>query len=195
MSQNYCQRRTAIQGIIARLLPSENLHAASFFKRYMPHPDRIKTNKSCVFGALIHDPNLWHLNRHSVSRAMAIGLFWAMIPMPMQMLAAAVCALPSRANLPIAVGLVWLTNLLTMPPVFYCNYKIGTWLLDTPASSMPAELSLAWVRYMLQHNWQPLYLGSLVSGLVLAVLGYVFTQAYWRWWVGRSWRRRQNGHR
>ena len=30
MSQNYCQRRTAIQGIIARLLPSENLHAASF---------------------------------------------------------------------------------------------------------------------------------------------------------------------
>ena len=148
-----------------------------FFKRYMPHPDRIKTNKSLRFlGALIHDPNLWHLNRHSVSRAMAIGLFWAMIPMPMQMLAAAVCALPSRANLPIAVGLVWLTNPLTMPPVFYCNYKIGTWLLDTPASSMPAELSLAWVRYMLQHNWQPLYLGSLVSGLVLAVLGSAGTE-------------------
>ncbi len=32
MSQNYCQRRTAIQGIIAPLLPSENLHAASFFQ-------------------------------------------------------------------------------------------------------------------------------------------------------------------
>ncbi|MBS68285.1 DUF2062 domain-containing protein [Stutzerimonas stutzeri] len=167
-----------------------------FFKRYMPHPDRIKTNKSLRFlGALIHDPNLWHLNRHSVARAMAIGLFWAMIPMPMQMLAAAACALPARANLPIAVGLVWLTNPLTMPPVFYCNYKVGTWLLDTPASGMPAELSLAWVSHMLQHNWQPLYLGSLVSGIVFAILGYVFTQAYWRWWVGRSWRRRQNGRR
>ena len=167
-----------------------------FFKRYMPHPDRIKSNKSLRFlGALIHDPNLWHLNRHSVARAMAIGLFWAMIPMPMQMLAAAVCALPARANLPIAVGLVWLTNPLTMPPVFYCNYKVGTWLLDTPASDMPAELSLAWVSHMLQHNWQPLYLGSLVSGVVFAILGYVLTQAYWRWWVGRSWRRRQNGRR
>ena len=73
--------------------------------------------------------------------------------------------------------------------------KVGTWLLDTPASDMPAELSLAWVSHMLQHNWQPLYLGSLVSGVVFAILGYVLTQAYWRWWVGRSWRRRQNGRR
>ncbi|EIK53891.1 hypothetical protein YO5_12352 [Stutzerimonas stutzeri TS44] len=136
-----------------------------FFKRYMPHPDRIKTNKSLRFlGALIHDPNLWHLNRHSVSRAMAIGL-------------------------------VWLTNPLTMPPVFYCTYKLGAWLLDAPALSMPEELTLAWVTQLLQNNWQPLYLGSLVAAIGFAVLGYVGTQAYWRWWVGRSWRRRQNGRR
>ena len=167
-----------------------------FFKRYMPHPDRIKTNKSLRFlGALIHDPNLWHLNRHSVSRAMAIGLFWALIPMPMQMLAAASCALPARANLPIAIGLVWLTNPLTMPPVFYCAYKRGAWLMDAPALSMPEELTLAWVTQLLQNNWQPLYLGSLVAAIGFAVLGYVGTQAYWRWWVGRSWRRRQNGRR
>jgi len=158
------------------------------FKRYMPHPDRIKGNKSLRFlGGLIHDPNLWHLNRHSVARAMGIGLFWAMIPMPMQMLAAALCALPARANLPIAIGLVWLTNPLTMPPVFYCNYKLGAWLMDTPAIGMPEELSL--------DNWQPLYLGSLVMAAVLALLGYFGTQAYWRWWVGRSWRRRQHGRR
>lgn len=164
-----------------------------FFKRYMPHPDRIKGNKSLRFlGGLIHDSNLWHLTRHSVSRAMAIGLFWAMIPMPMQMLASALCAIPARANLPIAVGLVWLTNPLTMPPVFYCNYKVGTWLMGTRAMDMPPELSLAWVTRMLHTHWQPLLLGSLVVGVVLAILGYVLTQAYWRWWVGRSWRNRQN---
>lgn len=90
------------------------------FKRYMPTPDSIKGNKSLRFlGKLIHDPNLWHLNRHSVARAMAIGLFWAMIPMPMQMLAAAAVAIPLRANLPISIGLVWLTNPITMPPIFY----------------------------------------------------------------------------
>ncbi|EQM79787.1 DUF2062 domain-containing protein [Stutzerimonas stutzeri] len=167
-----------------------------FFKRYMPHPDRIKTHKSLRFlGTLTHDPNLLHLNRHSVSRAMAIGLFWAMIPMPMQMLAAALCAVPARANLPIAVGLVWLTNPLTMPPVFYCNYKIGAWLMDTPVSPMPMELSLAWVRKMLDSHWQPLFLGSFVVAVVAALLGYVGTQLYWRWWVGRSWRKRQLNRR
>lgn len=167
-----------------------------FFKRYMPHPDRIKENKSLRFlGVLIHDPNLWHLNRHSVSRAMAIGLFWAMIPIPMQMLVAAFCAIPARANLPIAVGLVWLTNPLTMPAVFYGNYKVGAWLLDSPVSAVPMELSLTWVRHLLENHWQPLYLGSLVTGVILAILGYALTQAYWRWWVGRSWRRRQQDRR
>ncbi len=162
------------------------------FKRYLPHPDRIKGNKSLRFlGTLIHDPNLWHLNRHSVSRAMAIGLFWAMIPIPMQMLTAAASAVPARANLPMAVGLVWLTNPLTMPAVFYCNYKVGTWLMGTPAFDMPAELSLAWIRRLLETHWQPLYLGSLVLGLVLGILGYVLTQAYWRWWVGNNWRKRR----
>jgi len=166
------------------------------FKRYMPHPDRIKENKSLRFlGALIHDANLWHLNRHSVSRAMGIGLFWAMIPMPMQMLASALCALPARANLPIAVGLVWLTNPITMPPVFYCTYKLGTWLMDTPAVNMPDEFTLAWITELLRTHWQPLYLGSLVAGVILGVIGYAATQAYWRWWVGRSWRRRKQDRR
>src|SRR3990167_7491178 len=88
-----------------------------FFKRYMPHPDRIKANKSLrVLGALIHDPNLWHLNRHSVARAVAIGLFWAMIPMPLQMVAAALVALPARPNLPFPVGLVGLPTPTPRPP-------------------------------------------------------------------------------
>ncbi len=163
-----------------------------FFKRYMPHPERIKSSRSLRFlGDLIHDPNLWHLNRHSVSRAMAIGLFWAMIPMPMQMLVAAACAIPARANLPIGVGLVWLTNPFTMPVIFYFNYRIGAWLMGTPAFSMPEHWSLASVSHLLQTEWQPLYLGSLVAGLVFAALGFGLTLLYWRWWVGRNWRNRQ----
>lgn len=162
------------------------------FKRYMPSPDSIKGNKSLRFlGTLIHDPNLWHLNRHSVARAMAVGLFWAMIPMPMQMLAAAAVAIPLRANLPISIGLVWLTNPITMPPVFYCNYRLGAWLSDTPTMRMPEHLTLEWMTAELTHLWKPLYLGSLVAGVILAVLGYCLTMLYWRWWVQRSWRKRQ----
>lgn len=183
--------------IISALLPAQRLFMPRrLFKRYLPNPDSIKGNKSLRFlGKLIHDPNLWHLNRHSVARGMAIGLFWAMIPMPMQMLAAAAVAIPLRANLPISIGLVWLTNPITMPPVFYCTYKFGAWLSNSPAVRMPSHLSLEWITAELSMLWKPLLLGSFVAGLILAVLGYLLTMAYWRWWVQRSWRKRQERRR
>ncbi|MCJ8169116.1 DUF2062 domain-containing protein [Atopomonas sediminilitoris] len=161
-------------------------------KRYLPNPDAIKSNKSLRFlGKAIHDPNLWHLNRHSVARAMAIGLFWAMIPMPMQMAVAAVFALFFRANLPISAALVWLTNPLTMPPIFYCSYKAGAWLLDTPPLVFPDELDWAWFEKIFSEQWQPLYLGSAAIGIALAILGYFAVQVFWRWWVGTNWKKRK----
>ena len=105
-------------------------------RRYMPDPSSIREHKSLRFlGTLLHDPNLWHLNRHSVARAMAVGLFAAFIPIPMQMLLAAALAVSVRGNMPIAVSLVWLTNPITMPPVFFCTYQLGAWLMNRPSGS------------------------------------------------------------
>lgn len=161
-------------------------------KRYMPSPERIKQNKSLRFmGTMLHDPNLWHLNRHSVARAMAVGLFVAMLPIPMQMLLSAVIAMPLRANLPISIGLVWLTNPVTMPAVFYIQYKIGSMLLGAPERSMPMELSLTWLTSEIHLIWQPLLLGAVLIGAVLAAVGYAGTMLYWRIWVGRNWQKRK----
>lgn len=163
-----------------------------FLRRIMPNPDTIKDNKSLRFlGSLIHDANLWHLNRHSVSRAVAVGLFWAVIPMPMQMLAAALLAILVRANLPLSITLVWITNPITMPPIFYSTYKFGAWMLNTPTVSLPDKVTLRWILEITTVHWQPLYLGSLVAGMILAVIGYTTTMLYWRWWVARNWKRRQ----
>ncbi|WP_211845354.1 DUF2062 domain-containing protein, partial [Pseudomonas aeruginosa] len=34
--------------------------------------------------------------------------------------------------------------------------------------------------------WQPFLLGSVVCGIIAAILGYALTMLYWRWWVQRS---------
>ncbi|MDC7824663.1 DUF2062 domain-containing protein [Pseudomonas sp. BLCC-B13] len=166
------------------------------FKRYMPDPQMIRDHKSLRFlGTLLHDPNLWHLNRHSVARAMAAGLFAAFIPAPMQMLIAASLAIPIRANLPISVGLVWLTNPLTMPPIFYCTYKMGSWLLGVPPMELPDELTWEWISGELAILWQPFLMGSVIVGVISAALGYGLTMLYWRWWVAHNWRKRAEKRR
>jgi uncharacterized protein (DUF2062 family) len=172
--------------------PPDDRMPRHLIKRYMPDPQSIREHKSLRFlGRLLHDPNLWHLNRHSVARAMGVGLFAALMPIPLQMLLAAVLAIWVRGNLPIAVSLVWLTNPLTMPPVFYCTYKIGALLMGLPPMPFPDALSWEWISGKLSTLWQPFLLGSLVAGLVLGVAGYFLTMAYWRWWVGRQWRKRK----
>ncbi|MDF5922284.1 DUF2062 domain-containing protein [Pseudomonas aeruginosa] len=103
-----------------------------------PDPESIRSQKSLRFlGKLTHDPNLWHLNRHSVSRAMAAGLFAAFIPMPMQMLLAAGLAVWIRAicqNLR-RIGLADQSD--HDAPVFYCTYKLGAWLMQVPPRTPP----------------------------------------------------------
>jgi hypothetical protein len=161
-------------------------------KRYTPDPAVLKKHKHLRYlGDWLHDENLWHLNRRSASGAVAAGLFWAMIPMPMQMLAAAFSAVLFRINLPISVALVWLTNPITMPPIFYASYVVGTWILGTPAGVNEFHFTLEWIGSELNAIWKPLYLGSLVLGVLLGILGYCVMRLYWRWHVINRYRKRR----
>lgn len=165
-----------------------------FLKRFSPDHDKVRNHRHLrIFGRLLHDPNLWHMNRRSVAGAFFWGLFWAMIPIPMQMLAAAASAILCRVNLPISVALVWLTNPLTMPPLFYFNYLVGSWLMRQPATVEEFHASLAWFESVVEKIWEPLLLGSVVVGLVIGVIGYVAMRGIWRWQVIQHLKRRQAG--
>jgi ABC-type glycerol-3-phosphate transport system substrate-binding protein len=59
-------------------------------KRWLPDQDKLKEHKHLrLFGKLLLDASLWHLNRRSAAGAFAVGLFMAWIPLPCQMLLAA----------------------------------------------------------------------------------------------------------
>lgn len=150
-------------------------------KKITPDRETIRSHKHLqIFGSLLHDPNLFHMNRRSISGAFAVGLFWAMIPIPLQMVAAAATAIVARVNLPLSIALVWITNPLTMPPIFYLNYLVGAWLLNTPEMAADFEVSMEWFTHSMDQIWQPLYFGSVVCGITLGAIGYLAMRVLWR---------------
>ncbi len=165
-------------------------------KQYMPNDETIRNHQHLrMFGTLLHDPNLWHMNRRSVSGAFAVGLFWAFIPVPFQMVFAAATAILTRINLPISVALVWISNPITIPPIFYATYLFGTWVLNEPATQVEFELTWEWMGSSLGNIWQPLFLGSLLCAIAASALGYLCMRVIWRWHLITRLRERRNRKR
>ena len=150
----------------------------------LPHHERLK-----MLGPLLRDRRLWALTRRSVPGAVAVGLFTMYLPPFGQYFIAAVAAVLLRVNLPIAVSLVWITNPLTIPPMFYFSYCLGCALLGQPTHALDAEFWLDWRAWF--DILYPLALGNLICGTVLAVLGYAFAVCYWRWRLAYRLRCRQ----
>ncbi len=150
-------------------------------KKWMPDHASIKEHKHLqIFGKLLHDASLWHFNRRSVSGAFAVGLFCAFIPLPSQMIIAAAIAIFVRVNLPISISLVWLTNPITMPPIFYGAYKIGAFVMGQEAINSDYQMTAQWFSEQLSLIWQPFLLGCFISGSIIAALGYATIRLLWR---------------
>lgn len=140
---------------------------------------------------LLNHGELWHFNRRSVSGAAFVGLFSAFIPVPSQMLLAALIALVFRVNLPISVSLVWITNPITIPPMFYASYRLGAWILGMDRDQAGLEFTLDSLVSNFFTIAEPLFVGAVLCGLVSGSLGFTVTHFLWRNRVARKWRRRQ----
>ncbi|MEX1034113.1 MAG: DUF2062 domain-containing protein [Cellvibrionaceae bacterium] len=170
--------------------------ARKLLKRWVPDHASVKSNPALQFlGGLLHDPNLFHLNRRSVSVAVFVGIFVAFLPMVGQMALAACLALLLRCNLPLAVLLSWISNPFTYAPIFFTTYEIGRWLLDMPHARFTLYFNWEWFQEEFHHIWKPLLLGSVLSGMILGALGYLAMQAFWYWTVMRNWGRRRSDRR
>ena len=161
-------------------------------KRWLPDQDKLKEHKHLrLFGKLLLDANLWHLNRRSAAGAFAVGLFMAWVPLPCQMLLAAGGAILFRVNLPLSVALVWLSNPFTMPPLFYGAYLVGCQLLGHPAQHIDIQFTWEWLVSVFETLAPPLLLGSLVLALLSSLLGYTLIRTFWRISTVRQWQKRK----
>ncbi len=157
-------------------------------RRWLPDPHKIVESRAIRWmGPILRDPNLFHINRISISASFFIGLFCAFLPIPGQTIVAAMLALLFRTNLPVAISLIWVSNPLTFPPIFLFSYKIGVWLLNQEAIPFTIQLSWDWAVAQGEAIWLPLLTGSLLCGLISGGIGYVVIHRLWRWKVVKNW--------
>lgn len=165
--------------------------AKKFLKRLSPSVHKVKGHSTLqLLGKRIHDAPIWHLNRRSASRAVMIGLFFAFMPIPFQMLPAAIVCIFARANLPLALVCVWITNPLTIAPIFYITYKLGALLLDVPIHDVEFQLSWQWMSARIGYLWRPVLLGSAICGTAAAAIGYTLVDLLWRRHTVHRWHQR-----
>ena len=171
-----------------------------FFRKYLPSHETVRGNRHIArFGGFLQHPNLWHLNRHSVAGGVAVGMFSGLVPGPLQMVTAALLAVPLRVNLPVALATTLYTNPLTIGPLYVLAYLIGRLIIGSGGTALSPPPEFEWsnlgasldlfLRWMLSMG-APLAVGLVALALILAALGYGCVQLGWRAYVIRAWRRR-----
>lgn len=118
------------------------------------------------------------INRKSVSKAVMVGLFWAFIPMPMQMLAVLATTPFIRFNVPIAISMVWLSNPATMPPMYYIEYLTGNFILGREGLEN-VEMTVSWFKEHLDDIFIPLYTGTAFYSIVVSSFAYALINRLW----------------
>ena len=161
-------------------------------KRIPSHPEKLKSPwLHKLFGKSLLAHDLWHINRRSVATAFFVGLFCGFLPIPVQMPLAAAMAIKARCHLPLSVTLVWVSNPITMPAIFYGNYVLGAVLLNLEVLAPNNGLTFEVIKAPLHILWPPLLVGSLTAALLAGCIGYISIRAAWRFSVIRRWKNRR----
>lgn len=114
---------------------------------------------------------------HCIARGMAVGIFVSIAPIiPLQTLVAIALAILVRGSKSAAVLGTWLSNPLTIPLVYFANYKLGCVILGYPKTldSIAFDSFSHLMEMGLEVTWA-MVVGGLVIGAVLGVAAYFIT--------------------
>ncbi len=124
---------------------------------------------------------------HRIALGVAIGIFITWTPtMGFQMILTVLLSAMFRANKLVGVPFVWISNPLTLFPVYGPNFLVGSWALGGGYTWSEFQNALARASHFhgniieriqawWEATWQvfaPLWLGSILVGLILGTLSY-----------------------
>jgi uncharacterized protein (DUF2062 family) len=107
------------------------------FKRFLrPLPRRANIHRYPILKVFTRHvrkrPYLWSFRQEKVSVACYAGSILAMLPLyGFQIPLALLAAVAFRANLPVIVAIQFITNPVTMAPLYLTTHKIGNWLIES----------------------------------------------------------------
>lgn len=166
--------------------------AMDTLRKYTPTREQMAANR--YLAPIAHrflTPELWRFTRRSVPRGVALGLFSAFIIPVGQIFLAAFLALPSRANVPVAALVTFVTNPFTLPFWLLAANRLGVFALQIDASttgiatdSMQTE-AWAWFADFFQQAGATVF-GFAVLAVVSASVGYLVAGWVWRIIVARK---------
>lgn len=148
------------------------------------------------FAPHLRHPSLWRLNRRSVPRGVALGLFVAVIIPFMHTFIAALLAIPARANVAVAAAFTLVVNPFTIPLMYVAAYRIGRWELHHDRAVVDADTArqftseLQRILFWIHHASGPIGVGILTLAVAASVFGYFAAAFAWRLWCAARWRRR-----
>lgn len=129
-------------------------------------------SKATWLSRLLHSKMVvWNI--HTASRGVAIGMFWAFAPIPLQMLPAALFCWLIRGNLPVAILCVWISNPLTIPPLLLLEYRIGEIILQGFLELPVADIVISNIYSVFSGGLRRILVGSLFLSCLMMVGGYV----------------------
>lgn len=165
--------------------------------RYMPTRERLLATRMLrPFAHRLAHPALWHLNRWSVSRGVALGFFFGLLLPFGQTLVAALVALNIRANVLVTAAATFITNPITNAPIFYAAYRTGLVILPAaPNLSEGQDNAALYAALWAVDVSAPTAVGLALFAAVGGTLGYFGAQLGWRLWIGRRWRERRTARR
>ena len=156
------------------------------------------------FAQRVFHPALWLFTRRSVPRGVALGLLvgiFLLIP-GIQIIGAALLALPFRANVPVAAAMTFLSNPATTPFILVASIYVGNSALNMGADVTQFEALIernaplsSWAEWLVSSAAPAMLTGLFLIALLSAVIGYVIAAICWRIWLSRKWKARAHRRR